>query len=1027
MKKILLALCILSFTTHAQTADESLVDQLSIRVTGQVAQSAMAPMALRRLFAYSNKQAGTYYGEVNAQNSSGWRGWYINTQNLLRDYEIQIDSKPLDRTQATTIVFPHELVRTYPNGIEETFALLDSINAFVVSVQLPASLNETAALSLLYAADTTSTFSENEFSFASLKVQNSTIPSWIAESSQQKKTTITFAVAASSSKNEAKELCSFVMNNSGSLIASRKARMESLLHRSFTQTENSDFNKALAWAKLSLDALIMNQAQSGVPTKGIFAGLPWFDNYWGRDTFISLPGATYVTGNFSDAKNILLSFARFQEKDSTNTNYGRIPNIVNPTSLAYNTADGTPRFVIELANYVRYSGDTTLFRSLWPVVKRSIKGTLKYHTDSLFFLTHGDAETWMDAVGPNGPWSPRGNRACDIQALWLEQLLTGATIAQFLGHDEDATQWKKIAATLEKNFDKYFINEKTSLVYDHLKADGTPSAEMRPNQLFCFDMLKSEDSRRRMIDSVTQNLIYPYGVSTLAQTDSNFHPFHHYEPIYVQDAAYHNGIVWTWLNGQAIHALARNDLQEIVYPVTQNMVHQILDRGCVGTLSELLDAYPRDGENEPRLSGAFSQAWSLGEFIRSTYQDYFGVNVDALDKRIRINPKLPKELGNIAFTFYAGAARIGAQYEINGDTVHVTLQSDSTLTPQRNLREEYAINYLWEYDNGDAVLSDAILSPRSTLEIIHTRGKLLIKENGELVSEDTFGADSENTNPAWYLKGFSEKNNFAGIHPQGSLRLASPISGLDIPALHGPSYAMLNLDQVKHDNPRAIILFDAADSVGDDKGISGTYIYPTNANFKPGIFDLTHATIRYDSAYAYFTLQFRNLSNPGWHPEYGFQLTLAAIAIDFGDDNGAMEVGNNSHYVLDQHHAFQRLITVGGGVRVTDAHQKILCQYLPQPTDVANPLGDTKQKSVEFSIPLKYLVENPLESENPGRWKTPSPQWKITILIGGQDDHGGAGVGEFRSVEEHAGEWNGGGKKNSSDSNIYDIVVLEKR
>ncbi len=1000
MKKILLVLFIFSFTTHAQTADGSFIDQLGIHVTGQ-----------GRLFAYSNKQAGTFYGEVNAQNSPGWRGWFINTQNLLRDYELRIGGKLLDRAQATTIVFPHELVRTYPNGIEETFTLLDSINAFVVSVKLPASDHEAVTLSLLYAADTISTapeahqsqdeFNEDGFSFTSLKTQNSTIPSWIAESSRQNGTAIVFAVAASSPQKEAKEVCTFVLKNSDGLIAARKARMEHLLRRSFVRTENSDFNKALAWAKLSMDALIMNQSQSGIPTKGIFAGLPWFNNYWGRDTFISLPGATYVTGNFGDARNILLSFARFQEKDSTITNYGRIPNIINPTSLAYNTADGTPRFVIELANYVRYSGDTAVFRTLWPVVERSIEGTLKYHTDSLFFLTHGDAETWMDAVGPNGPWSPRGNRACDIQALWLEQLLSGATIAQFLRHDEEAVQWKKIAAALEKNFDKYFINEKNGLVHDHLKADGTPSAEMRPNQLFCLDLLKSEDARQRMIDSVTENLIYPYGVSTLAQTDPNFHPFHHYEPIYVQDAAYHNGIVWTWLNGQAIHALARNDLQDMIYPVTQNMVHQILDRGCVGTLSELLDAYPRTKNDEPRLSGAFSQAWSVAEFIRSTYQDYFGVNVDALDQRISINPKLPKELGGtVTFTFYAGAAHISARYETNGDTVHVTLQSDSTLT------KEYAVNYLWVYGNGDAVLADAILSPNSTLEIIHSKQKLLITENGEKITEESF-TDSEESSSAWYIKGFSGKKDFSGI------RLASPISGLDIPALHGPSYEMLNLDQVKHNNRNAKILFDKADSTGDDKGISGTYIYPTNAYFKPGIFDLTHATVRYDSAYAYFALQFKNLSNPGWHPEYGFQLTLAAIALNVGNDSGSVFVGENSHYTFDDSHGFQRLITVGGGICITDEHQKILCQYLPQPADVRNPIGNVERKSVEFSIPLKYLG-------------IPSFRWKMTILVGGQDDHGGAGVGEFRSVAEHAGEWNGGGKLNANDSNVYDTLVLEK-
>ncbi|MEK9138829.1 MAG: amylo-alpha-1,6-glucosidase, partial [Bacteroidota bacterium] len=197
----------------------------------------------------------------------------------------------------------------------------------------------------------------------------------------------------------------------------RRQRMEKLLNDSWVETENKRFDKALCWAKLSLDALIMNQV-----TKGIFAGLPWFNNYWGRDTFISLPGATLVTGRFAEAKGILRSFARYQQTDTASEDYGRIPNIVTTTTKAYNTADGTPRFVMMAREYVERSGDSSFIDEIYDVIQRATDGTLTRHCDSLGFLTHADAETWMDAVGPEGPWSPRGNRANDIQALWAGQL-----------------------------------------------------------------------------------------------------------------------------------------------------------------------------------------------------------------------------------------------------------------------------------------------------------------------------------------------------------------------------------------------------------------------------------------------------------------------------------------------------------------------------------------------------------------------------------------------------------------------------
>jgi carbohydrate-binding DOMON domain-containing protein len=161
----------------------------------------------------------------------------------------------------------------------------------------------------------------------------------------------------------------------------------------------------------------------------------------------------------------------------------------------------------------------------------------------------------------------------------------------------------------------------------------------------------------------------------------------------------------------------------------------------------------------------------------------------------------------------------------------------------------------------------------------------------------------------------------------------------------------------------------------------------------------------------YFSLIFRDLVNPGWHPEYGFQLTFAAIAIHRGDA-GAASVGANSQFTVNDQYRFDRLITVGGGIRIADEKGKVLCEYIPQSGDEQNPIGNIKGKSIEFSLPLKYLGK-------------PTPEWKMTILIGAQDDHGGAGIGEFRTVERNGSEWIGGGKIHPSDSNVFDVLILE--
>jgi carbohydrate-binding DOMON domain-containing protein len=72
-------------------------------------------------------------------------------------------------------------------------------------------------------------------------------------------------------------------------------------------------------------------------------------------------------------------------------------------------------------------------------------------------------------------------------------------------------------------------------------------------------------------------------------------------------------------------------------------------------------------------------------------------------------------------------------------------------------------------------------------------------------------------------------------------------------------------------------------------------------------------------------------------------------------------------------------------------------------------LGSTQKKEIEFSIPVDVLGK-------------PGTAWRYTVLLGCQDDHGGAGIGDFRTVESVAKEWTGGGRKKLSDSNVYDVI-----
>ena len=974
---------------------------------------------------FTNKEAGHYYTLTNSHHTSGWQGWTVRDVRILDDYQIVADDYDLlrHRGDAAVSVYPHKMIRTYPNGLEESFVLLDSLNAFIVDVKPSEDAGK-----LSFKPRFTQSHNEHDYilqeddgilfiALRSYDEQNGEHPGWTAITTDHEQPSFkdtltapetvdivdsrTFApagmtvhidsreqmvrwiVVAGKTKAEAGRLAAYVKEMGDTLIENRRDRLSRLLLDSYIHTSNERFNKALAWSRIAMDALIMNQTGTG-----IYAGLPWFNNYWGRDTFIAFSGGVLVTGQFETARNILRSFAEFQDTDPGSQTYGRIPNRVTTQEIIYNTTDGTPWFIRELYQYFIYSADTSLVKELYPVVKRSIEGALNTYADEYYFLTHADADTWMDAVGPDGPWSPRGNRAVDIQYLWYRQLTDGAAMAEINGDDEYAAKWSDIAQTLRSNFNHRFIDNDGPGVYDRLKQDGTPDARVRPNQIFAFDMIDNDDVRKAMLRTVVGELTYPWGVASLSQYNKDFHPYHHNPPYYVPDAAYHNGIVWTWLIGRVIEAAVQYDLQDRIYDVTDNMVRQILERGGVGTFSELLDAFPREEKDEPELSGTFTQAWNLAEFIRAAYQDYLGIRVNVSESEIILQPKIPEALGNVKALIPFGNKDVSVVYYKNTDSVHVCLTSD-------NLDKPVRVHLQWVLDSGDAWHATGLLEPGEALTFVMSNERIVI----------TPGTHAEFQR----IDNASRRPEFAG------LSLAEPEWQDYWTSLKGPDYPLLTHEIVKTNRGDAPLLYDIEDDAYDDKGPGGTYTYPTNPNFKDGILDITRFSVWGDDNNTYFRLRFRSLHDPGFHPHYGFQLTYAAILIDRGNEGpGMRDAGFNSNYMIDPATGtFDRGVYVGGGMRVVDAEKNIVCEYLPAPEDVVDPLGDVRRNEITFAIPNEYL----------GR---ADGSWRYLVLVGAQDDHGGAGIGVFRDVQRTAGEWHGGGKQNPDDPNIYDMIVPQQ-
>jgi predicted glycogen debranching enzyme len=406
--------------------------------------------------------------------------------------------------------------------------------------------------------------------------------------------------------------------------------VESLLERELEQRRSSLANfygshketpmsNWLSWILLATDAFIVKDAGD---RRSVIAGYFWFEP-WGRDTFISLPGLTLVTGRFEDARNILLDFME-------HSRHGLIPNLVQDKSgeAAYNTVDATLWYINAVLQYLKYTGDfkfvqKQLWKSLKAIVDSHEKGTaFGIRVDSDGLLAHGPRLTWMDAEVDGTALTPREGKAVEVQALWYNALRTMQMLGNRFEEKSLAEKYAEMATRARTTFNEKFWNDEKNCLFDVVSSSA--DAALRPNQIIAaaldFTMLSSVKNER-VVDAVHRELLTTCGLRTLARSDPR------YRGTYAgdrgsRDQAYHNGSVWAWLLGPFTTAFLKAKgygdhtleyaLESFILPLTTRQISQ----AGLGTISEVFDGDP---PHTPR--GCIAQAWSVSEPLRAYVED----------------------------------------------------------------------------------------------------------------------------------------------------------------------------------------------------------------------------------------------------------------------------------------------------------------------------------------------------------------------------------------------------------------------
>lgn len=387
------------------------------------------------------------------------------------------------------------------------------------------------------------------------------------------------------------------------------------LKRSFTNTVNArsprdSFKNCL---KYSASQFII---KNGKDTE-IVAGYPWFGR-WGRDTFISLPGITLCANRDVKAcKDVLDTMSREIKN-------GLFPNIGKNTDAAYNSADAPMWYFWAIMQYEKEAdkkinvwkeyGDK--MNMILEAYRNGANPSIKMHDNGLIFVREaGKALTWMDAVVEGRPVTPRSGYQVEINALWYNAICYCLDLANKNKDVDFIKKWSDMPEKISKSFIDTFWIENSGYLADYVDESGKNDF-IRPNQIIACSLDYSpitDDMKNSVIKVVKSNLLTPKGLRTLSPRNKL------YKGIYEgnqreRDEAYHQGTVWPWLLGHYIEANIKlkgqqglSRAKEIIMGFEEDMTNYGL---C--SIAEIYDGNP------PHISaGTISQAWSVGEVLRS--------------------------------------------------------------------------------------------------------------------------------------------------------------------------------------------------------------------------------------------------------------------------------------------------------------------------------------------------------------------------------------------------------------------------
>ncbi|MCK4634518.1 MAG: hypothetical protein KAT37_01455 [Candidatus Aenigmarchaeota archaeon] len=326
--------------------------------------------------------------------------------------------------------------------------------------------------------------------------------------------------------------------------------------------------------------------------KGFVAGYPFFNEIWIRDACWCLPAYLYL-GMFSHVKKFLKTVER-------KIKGGKVPSLMNSKRCFYNSSDVAPLWIIGLYDYLDFTGDKKLGKSMGKKVREVLDyGKLRLQKN----LITSTGFTWMDTL--------ERKKAIDLQSLWCRAFYCGGMILYM--NSGETNEYFQISSKILGEIDKNYWN---SVPKDNLGGNFKS-----PNFIFQLAMMHiSRDVSKQLSLIMSKDYLTPVGVRTRPVSDLTYDP-----------KGYHTGSVWPFIS--LVTALAQCN-----YEKTENVKRLIdinmanFDKRCINGINEFFDA------DDLKPKGCTSQAWSVAGMLTVLDSYVLGIKPKLTEKMIIFDP-----------------------------------------------------------------------------------------------------------------------------------------------------------------------------------------------------------------------------------------------------------------------------------------------------------------------------------------------------------------------------------------------------